>query len=204
MFLSAYLCEKSYFQSYGCQTLLLPWSTYTDVSTVCLHLYVYTAHLFSVHVLCSLVEVTLVSERSRCCGSGMPPALWLEWWQGVRGFPCRFTLSVNWKTRGQHSHSCRHWVLFSATTLWQIPMHRAGGEMQSADALWCKWQTVCRGALPLNCGPKSLEGRGYHEVWIRLSLKNVIYPCFNLSFIRQWMSFRYNPRFSKTRRQLKY
>lgn len=153
MFLSSYLCKKSYFQSYGCQTFLLPWSMYTDVSTVRLHLYIHTARLFSVHALCSLAEVMLVSARSRCCEFGMPPALWLEHWQWVRGFPCRFTLSVNWKTRGQHSHSCRHWVFFSAMGLCQIAVHGAGGEMPSADAVWwflhmsSKWQTVYVGSF---------------------------------------------------------
>lgn len=48
---------------------------------------------------------------------------------GATGSPLVYRL---WKSRGQCSHSCRHWVFLSATGWCQVPMQVAGGETQSA------------------------------------------------------------------------
>lgn len=111
-----------------------------------------------------------------------------------------------WKSRGPCSHSCWHWVFLSATSWCQVPMHVAGGEMQSAGVVWflhksSKWHTLYMGALSLNC---EFGAWGLSWFWIRLALKTMISPCFDLTLHRQWMTSRYNPSFSWIGKQLKY
>lgn len=168
---------------------------------ICLYLYTHAVNFFSVHALYSLAGVFLVSGRSECCGCGMPPVLWLEWWRGRRGSSRRFILRIDsGKKRGQSSHSCWHWM-FSARSLCQIPMHVVAGEMRSADTVWflhmsSKWHTLCMGAFPLNCGPMNLEVGGSRDVWIRLALENRSFSLLIPLLRGQWMSSRCTPCFS--------
>lgn len=77
-------------------------------------------------------------------------------WRGGRGSSRRFIPSIDsGKNRGQSSHSCCHWMFFSARSLCQIPVHVVACEMRSASMVWSlhvssKQHTLYMGAFPLN------------------------------------------------------